>query len=115
MDVLLNMTNTSYVDIAKKLHNKSVEFNKHLTNIKQLNDQVKERTEKLLTAVNDLMGTTSIATRITCNVCYTEARTHCLIPCGHAGLCESCAQRAHRRNRCHSCRAAITDVVRVYL
>ena len=106
---------SSYVDIAKKLHDKSSEFEKYLTTIMDLNAQVKNRTEKLLGALTDLVGSTSLAARITCNVCYSEARTHCLLPCGHAGLCEGCALRAQRRNRCHSCRAAITSVVRVYL
>ena len=109
------MDQTSYHDLAKALHEKTTEMNTHLTNLKELNDDLHDRTEKVLTALKDLTGSQSLAARISCNCCYARPRTHALLPCGHAGLCENCATRAKRRNRCFSCRQSIEEVVRVYI
>ena len=38
-----------------------------------------------------------------------------LTPCGHAGFCESCAGRAHSRNRCHVCRGRVLEIFKIYL
>lgn len=105
----------SYTDLAKKFHDKATEFGVHLASINTLNDEVKVRTEKLLVSIEKLMGTQSIAAKISCSVCYTRERTHAILPCGHAGICEGCATRAQQRNRCFTCRGRIEEVVRIYL
>ena len=106
---------TSYSELAKKFHEKSTAFGVHLASINTLNDEVKERTEKLLTAIEQLTGTQSIAAKISCSVCYTRDRTHAILPCGHGGICAGCATRAQQRNRCFTCRGRIEEVVRIYL
>ena len=105
----------SYQDLAKALHEKASEMNTHLTTLKDLNDDVHDRTEKMLTALKELAGSESLAARISCNCCYSRPRTHAFLPCGHGGLCERCAERGRRRNRCFTCRTNIEQVVRIFL
>ena len=105
----------SYGELAKALNLKTVEMNTHLCSLKDLNDELNDRTEKMLTALKNLTGTTSVAAQISCNCCYSRPRTHALLPCGHGGLCANCCERARRRNRCFSCRGEVEQVVRIFL
>ena len=107
-------TARSYRELAKSLHEKTVEFSAHLNNLSAVNDGLKQKCEEALTALQSLSGG-SVATRITCNICYTRERTHALIPCGHGGFCQACAQRGQTRNRCFTCRGVVDDILRVYM
>ena len=50
-----------------------------------------------------------------CCICYFQAKTHALIPCGHMCLCESCvATPAPSFSRCPMCRKEILQVVRIF-
>ena len=106
---------TSYTDLAKSLHEKTVELASHLQNLTTINDELKDKCEKALAALQLLTGSNSLASRITCSVCYTRERTHALLPCGHGGLCVGCATRMVRRGRCHSCRGSIEGSIRIFL
>ena len=101
----------SYEELAKSMHDKAVELDAHLTNIKTLNNELRSRIEKIVEALNTLVGDK----KTTCNYCYTRKPTHALMPCGHFGYCESCAQRAFDRSRCFTCRSAITSIAKIYV
>ena len=105
----------SYADLAKSLHEKTLQLDSHLKNLTTVNQELKDKCEKALSALHDLCGTTSLASRITCNICYTRERTHAILPCGHGGLCELCSNRVVRRGRCHNCRAVVESSVRIYI
>ena len=50
-----------------------------------------------------------------CCICYFQAKTHALIPCGHMCLCESCAATpAPSFSRCPMCRKEILQVLRIF-
>ena len=50
-----------------------------------------------------------------CCICYFQAKTHALIPCGHMCLCESCAAMLPpSSSRCPMCRKEIQQVVRIF-
>jgi len=105
----------SYADLAKGLHEKTCQLGTHLENLSTINMELKERCEKALTALRQLCGSDTLGTRVTCSVCYSRERSHALLPCGHAGLCESCSARMVRRGRCPNCRAPVESNVRIYL
>ena len=51
-----------------------------------------------------------------CEVCLVAPREgFALVPCGHARLCESCANRVAAMDTCPVCRSNITMVMRVFL
>ena len=97
------------------MHTKTCELDGHLQTLKTINDELKDKCEKALAALQQLSGNTSIAARITCNICYSRERTHAMLPCGHGGLCETCSTRAVRRGRCHSCRGSVESAIRIFL
>ena len=105
----------TYADAAKALNEKTVELDGQLTNLKQINDELRDRTERVLAALSELNGSRSLATRITCSCCYSRPRTHCFLPCGHGGFCDHCIERGRRRSRCFTCRGAVENVLRVYI
>ena len=105
----------SYADLAKGLHDKTVELDGHLRNLTTINNELKEKCEKALAALRELCGSHSLAARITCSICYTRERTHAVLPCGHGGLCETCCARVVRRGRCSTCRGPVEGSLRVYL
>ena len=105
----------SYSELVKKLHEKSVEFDGHLGNLKALNGEMKQRLEKILAGMSELCGNRSLSARIACSICCSRPRTHCYTPCGHGGFCQACAQRGQTRNRCHTCRGIVDDILRVYM
>jgi hypothetical protein len=104
---------TSYAGLAKSLHERTTELDVHLRNLTQINDELKDRCEKALAALKNLCGTAPV--RTTCGICYSRERTHAIMPCGHAGLCESCSTRVVRRGRCHTCRADVESAVRIFI
>ena len=105
----------NYADLAKSLHDKTVELDVHLRNLTEINTGLKEKCEAALAALRELCGSDSLAARISCSICCTRERTHGLLPCGHAGLCEACSSRVVRRGRCHFCRASVEGNIRIFL
>ena len=105
-------TTKNYEDLAKSLHTKAEALSVHLSTLTELNDSLKDKLERTLTALKNLCGERN---RATCSICYSRESTHVVIPCGHGALCESCATRAGRRNRCHNCRGPVESIMRVYL
>ena len=106
----------SFKDLTENLHAKSVELNEHLTNLKQLNETLIATSAGVLESLSNLVGTVAIREpRVTCNVCYSRPPTHALSPCGHAGLCLNCAERAKTRNRCHVCRGRVVELLKIYI
>ena len=106
---------SGYSELAKKLHDKSVQFDMYLRNLKTLNSEVQKRLEKILIAMTELYGDQSLSARIACTICATNPRSHCIIPCGHGGFCEGCAQRGQTRNRCHTCRGVVEGILKIYM
>ena len=105
----------SYAELAKSLHDKTVELDVHLRNLTEINSGLKEKCVKALAALRELCGSDSLAARISCSICCTRERTHGLLPCGHAGLCEACSSRVVRRGRCHFCRGTVESNIRIFL
>lgn len=105
---------SGYEDLVKKMQEKSKELNEHLLKIKQANEELQEKCANVLDSLSELVGNVR-PPRTTCNVCYSRPRSFCVLPCGHAGYCDSCATRAQSRGRCFTCRADITQIVRIYL
>lgn len=46
-----------------------------------------------------------------CRVCYDGVSDHCLVPCGHTGLCQSCALRM---NHCPFCKEEIIHAQKMW-
>ena len=103
----------SYEELTKELNTKAVEFDKHICTLKRLNDDLVDRTSKVLTALHALLGNTSL--RISCSICCTRPRNTVILPCGHGGLCDACATRCERRGRCPSCRGPVESTLRVFM
>ena len=106
---------SSYEEAAAVLRARSVEFEVHLTHIKEINDMLLLKSSEMLEALKEFGTGTSREARTTCNVCYSRPRTHVLTPCGHAGFCRSCAERALTRGRCHVCRGHVAETFKIYL
>ena len=92
-----------------------VELDVHLRNLTNINSELKDKCEAALAALRELCGSDSLAARISCSICCTRERTHGLLPCGHAGLCEACSSRVVRRGRCHFCRGTVESNIRIFL
>ena len=104
---------SSYSDLAKSLLEKTTQFAEHLKTLTQVNDELKEKCEKALTALSTVVGS-SATSPASCPICFARQRTHVLVPCGHI-FCGSCSTRACRRGRCHSCRGTVDSNLRVFL
>ena len=99
---------SSYQEQLTAIHSKSDEFSKMLGNIQKLNNELREKSKKVLESLSDLVGRTNPCT---CKVCFNEKQTHMFYPCGHGGYCIACATRAKDdRGRCYACRQRIVDV-----
>mgnify|MGYP001993505195 CR=1 FL=1 len=103
----------SYEELAKDLNTKAQEFDKHICSLKQLNDDLVDRTSRVLTALNALVGNTTL--RISCSICCTRPRNTVMVPCGHGGVCDACATRCERRGRCPTCRGPVEGTLRVFM
>ena len=99
-----------YDELLMKLKEKSEEFSAFLTEINNLNNDIKTRTDKLLHAIDQLKG----KNHKLCTVCYSSIPTHALMPCGHI-YCEKCAQRGLNRNKCFTCRQNIQELFRIFI
>ena len=104
---------SSYEALLKKMKEQADTFASHLTELNNLNNDVREKIEKLMKGLTSMLGTTPPKT---CNVCYHSERlpTHVFVPCGHGGVCQACAERGLSRNRCFQCRARIESIVRIF-
>ena len=109
----MDKTNNSYSELVMSIQKKAKEFDRHLTIIKSLNNELLERSEKVQLAIQDMLKTIKYKPKEYCSVCYTREPRICLIPCGHV-FCTACTDRARSRNRCFTCRGTIDNAVRVY-
>ena len=104
---------SNYQEQLKEIHIKSDEFSKLLGNIQKLNNELRDKSKKVLESITELVGK---ANPITCKCCFNYPQTHMLYPCGHAGYCLTCATRAKDdRGRCYQCRQRIIDIVKYYI
>ena len=103
---------SSFQHLARKLHEKSKEFDEHIQSLKKLNDELRDRAGKVLEALNNLFGQATGPK--SCNVCYTRPGAFACIPCGHGCLCQSCAQRSLDRTRCFTCRQRVEAIVKIF-
>ena len=103
----------SYSQLAKDLNERAVSLDKHICELKQLNDDLVDRTSKVLIALQSLLGDTSL--RISCTICCTRPRNTVILPCGHGGICDGCASRCHRRGRCPTCRGPTEGTLRIFM
>lgn len=103
---------TSFQDLARQLHEKSKEFNEHLTELVKLNDELRDRAGKVLSAISKLCGhSNGVAT---CKVCYNRPGQYACVPCYHGGFCESCSSRSLERRKCFVCRARVEGIVKIF-
>jgi hypothetical protein len=100
----------SYEDACCKMKQKADKFSVFLTDINNMNNDVKNNLDKLLQAFSDIKGTIQ-----TCTVCYSRPPTHVFIPCMHAGICQSCAERGLNRNKCFQCRSPIESISKIFI
>ena len=100
---------SAYEDLIKKLHEKSSEFNVHITKVKTANDALLARSDDVLKALTELYGTVRTAQK--CTVCYSRDQKVACMPCGHV-FCQSCADRGRRR--CHTCRQPVEALLRIF-
>ena len=104
----------SFEDVAVKMHERALELNERLCALKKVNDDLIDRSKKVLEALEGFVGTV-IGKPKTCNVCYSRPRTHVFLPCGHGGFCLSCCERGATRNRCHTCRGRVDNILKVFV
>ena len=90
------------------MKSKGDDFANHLTELNNLNNDAREKVDKLLKEMN------SKKPKNTCDVCYSRLKTHATVPCYHT-YCENCASRALSRNRCFQCRGRIDNIVRIFI
>jgi len=103
---------SSYEDLIKSMNAKAVEFDGHLAKVKTANDALVARSNEVMQALTDLLGTVRPTKK--CSVCYTRERSHANLNCGHV-FCSECAERGLSRNRCYTCRAKIEGLFRVFI
>ena len=106
---------SAFVDLAKKLNEKAKELDVRLCKLKGINDDLIDRSEKVLEALESFCNTAMPLAPKTCNCCYSRPRTHCFVPCGHGNFCKHCCQRGVARNRCFTCRSEVESILRVYV
>ena len=102
----------NFRDLAHQMAEKSKEFANHLQLLSKMNNDLRDQSIKILDELNRLVG--KVTTTKTCSVCYTRTGDYAVIPCGHGGLCQSCAQRSLDRHRCFVCRGPVDSTVRVF-
>jgi hypothetical protein len=56
-------------------------------------------------------GSTSIATALSCVVCFEQESEFAVVPCGHRSLCEWCAKKV---KHCPICRTEAQLVIRIF-
>ena len=106
-------TPISYEDLVKRMHEKSREVDVHISKLKKVNNELRDRAATVLDTLKTLVGSVNDTPK-SCNVCYSRPRNYCVLPCGHV-YCESCANRAQTRGRCFTCRSTISQIVKIYL
>ena len=104
-----------YADLTKKLHDRGVELNLQLRDLTQANGELIIKCQHVLSSLKKLQGSPSLAAKIACSICLEHERSHVFLPCGHGGICEGCALRGVRRNRCFTCRANVQSSIKVFL
>ena len=97
-----------YETILLKMKEKSEEFATYLTDLHNLNNDVTDKTAKLLKTITKFKGCDK-----RCTVCYNRPSTHAFVSCGHMH-CENCAQRGLARNKCFQCRSSVEGILKIY-
>ena len=100
----------NYEDTLGNLKKKADEFSGKLTDLNNLNNGVKQQVDKLLEKLQGLK-----INKQYCKICYCRPPSFALLPCGHAGFCNSCSQRALNRARCPICRGTIESFVKIFI
>ena len=93
------------------MQQRTIEFEQHLKTLTALNNDLKDRSGKMLEELKNVVGNNSNK----CSVCYTREASFAFLPCGHASFCENCSQRGLHRRRCFMCRAHVESVVKIFL
>ena len=104
---------SSYEELLRSVRDKAAEFDAALSKVKKTNEELRNRAEKTLQSLAELMGTVAPRMSQKCTVCYTRDVVAALTPCGHV-FCASCAARAER-TRCHQCRSRVDTTMRIYI
>ena len=99
----------SYEDLCKCMQQRGKEYSGYLKDLNDLNNEVLEKTDALLTEFDKMKEKKS-----TCPICYTRSQTHTFQPCGHC-TCQPCSERALTRNRCFTCRSPVEGIMRIYI
>ena len=110
----MDQSGMSFEEVAVKMHDRAQQLNERLCTLKLINDDLIDRSKKVLEALEAFVGT-AVTKPKTCNVCYSRPRTHVFLPCGHGGFCLSCCERGQSRNRCFTCRARVDSVLKVFV
>ena len=97
----------TYINLAENLRAKAVELDNTLKMLASVNNDIKDRCEKAITALQALTRTNP------CSVCCETKLSHAFVPCGHC-FCENCSVRGLRRGRCFTCRGTIERTMKVY-
>ena len=106
---------TSYRELAQRMVAKAEDFEKHLKKITSLNNELKERSMKILNNIEELVGkTVGQPLGNKCKCCFDRESTYILLPCGHANYCEVCATHAKSQGRCYHCRTRIDKIKKVF-
>ena len=106
---------SAYEEIVSAVHTKATEFDAHLGKLKHLNAALVARSADVLQALRDLVGSVVLPPKKNaCCVCCTREQRSACVPCGHV-FCGSCADRAKRASRCHTCRQPVDETIRIYL
>ena len=101
----------SFLDLTQQMSEKSTEFAGHLKVLLKINSDLREHATKMLSEINQLVG--KVVPK-TCTVCYSRQGNYAVIPCGHGGLCQSCAKRSKDRGKCFGCRAEVEGYLRIF-
>ena len=108
-----------YQELLKNINSKAKEFGNNIVRIKTLNDNVINRSDKLLFEIENLLKSVESKNEKLCTICYSHPRTFVAIPCGHVvcKICSSKMKETHARGvttRCFICRTICTDIIRCY-
>ena len=78
----MNKPVSSYGELVNNMLLKALEFDKHLTSVKQLNTELLTKSEKVLKALKEMLGSVQYEAKRFCNVCYCR-EPRVALGCGH--------------------------------
>ena len=100
----------NYEDTLTNIKKKADLFSQKLTDLNNLNNSVKDTTDKLLEKLHSLK-----ANKQYCKICYSRPPNYALQPCYHANFCQHCAQRSLNRSKCPICRGPVEAFVKIFI